>query len=743
MTNTLEKQSESIAHVDTILQGIHKIDRTKVKNGVKELRKINFKDLETPLAPFFDLATGLGHGLSHGREDFLALELKHLLSIVIRQMAQGTYRWAQQKNKIITEDTKDLLREALSKPSKLLDPTQEPCVSAKNNFIYAEAIVSCIKIPTQDEEAKRWEQIMFVTEVLAYVGDSVLAKKPTLSIGLTLLQRGYSYMQEAKKINHDQQLVMQMAVLDAWKIIIDPSSQTEQPLTRQVEKTIATFKEYVEKEGGENTKKSKQSDEARRTFKDYVSTSIKKIEEKVKTGEEVEIKKELQNLAFYALVDLYAKTKHESVQCEILKTFGEMAKGLCQKLSEDQLRSAMNKESINNNDIEDIEIDSLRILIEAIWPTQKDQKEQDSPDTFKSRLSAEEATKLSEKWMIQCTAIEELLRFEAHYIKNEKSKRGKDNTKDAEPITPIRSFLDAMGSEYRMTTLFRKRFDLDEPAVTTVRDFLDIVKKVSKAKQVLDDLLFEDASDPELAKFFEEEVIDVIQGQKDYQKEHLNYIYVSKKEQIFGQNSNIPSTENFVKEFKSKIKDLCKQGDNTQNSRSPKTNQWKNFITNIKKSQLDSNHRKFLDLLIEAGMNKEKKNVKKILTSKLVLDEKEAHTLITFLLQGKKDEQDQAQQEEKYSKDANLRAVLDKLIDKFELIQEERDFIDKTVFRGQIRYTAPKPWREKLGKSLQGLFGKDHSPKISCAFNNLDRIREMIKAEIAMEEQEKTGNQQS
>ncbi|MEM7055522.1 MAG: hypothetical protein AAF392_01385 [Bacteroidota bacterium] len=730
MHNALVKQS--IEHVDAIIAGIHKVDDKKVMSGLKGLSNIDFSEIETPLSPFFDLVTGI----SHGREDFLSLERKHLLALVIRDMAQAVYQWAQKSNKGVAHVTKDELTTKLEKLIELLEPTKAPCISAITNLNCAKAIASCLAMPTSSED-EVWNILLFVGECIAFSSKNAEKIKDekdkdrkeywriasTTDLAFKLIQRAYQaykHIKDLSKANNEQALVMQIATVDAWKEIIHIDKDTTKSSKEQVEKILESLRQYFE-EGISGQKSIKEyttptfkaavkrlGEATARTFKrtskkakdaitklvqaappyrkrliELLYGEIVKLEDILDNsaaGRDIEA---LRNLAFHALVDLYVETGNTNVQCEILKVFGGLARCLCEQgpLSDEQLSSLIRKES----KVDTIEQAAFRILVEAIWPTVLEN--QDKPVALS--LTSGKAVELSKKWKIRCMAIEELLRFEDHYL----DKRNKSNKK-----TPISSFLDKMGREYQVIALLLNKFRLDEREVKSLRDFLHHAKGSDKTKELL-------------RKAFSLQEADINKFLTNKDKDTVKEILVPKfKEKGLKEESIANLLQYFLKK---------------NNNDAQRIFHLAQKLT-IETSDIDLISDFLRGDISQKGLVNKEKNIKAWLGKKLKLQDTECDKLIDFLKKDK-DPREQSKQE-KYS-DEPVRPVLDKLIDQFRLIKAERALIDEAIFKGQRGHTAQESMIEKVGEALKSFFGQDNYSNIACAFNNLDRIKEMIKAE--------------
>ena len=737
MPNALIKQRESIGYVDTILKGIHEIDEAKVFGGLKRLRNIDFSNLETPLSPSFDLITGI----SPGREDFLTLELKHLLALVIRHMAQGVYQWTQQQNKGVANVTQQELTKSLGKLIELLEPTKDPCIAAITNLHCAKAIASCLAMPASTTGDEWWDRLIFVGEL---IGDSLqLAAGITtgqadisFKAGLLILQRLYKPMSEMLKEANAQTLVMQIAAVNAWKgIMLHPGSNAEELSKKQVEKTIEGLKQYLEErilsEKSVWTKVWKKiwtiikDNDVKRT-KDEVITKLNKAklpfserivalislelidllkdpekhqDLKIKEGiEGTKIIEKLRNIAFHALVDLYVETADESVRCEILKVFGALARSLCQESSFDdkQLNSLIDKSGpIKASDPNVIEQAALRILVEAIWPTVF---ENDDPVALS--LTSGKAVELSKKWQIQCTALEELLRFEAYYLKH----KGDESTKEAK--TPITSFLDEMGREYQVTALLVNKFGLIKGEIVQLRDFLHYAKRLQNVEQ----LLHLQSLRTWISKTFSLQKVDIeiLLKEGKIQQNKISAILQNKISAI------LHIKQVLSREKKDGLSNLASSGQLVQE-------------LGIEHSDVDLIFDFLNGEISQKKLAEKEKAINNLLREKLELQGEERKKLIEFL-QKEKDQQPAQPQQEKYSKEP-VRPVLDKLINQFNLTQTERNLIDETIFQGKSSDTAKESLIAKVGEALKSFFGQDNYPKIACAFNNLDRIRAMIKEE--------------
>ncbi|MEL6153093.1 MAG: hypothetical protein AAFQ78_03640, partial [Bacteroidota bacterium] len=154
MPNTPKKQRQTIRHTDAITEGIHELDKNKVIQGLRELRNTDFSEIDTPLSPFYDLVTGI----SHGREDFLGLELKHLLSIAIRHLAMYVYQWNKAKNQGVSTLTRGELVIKLQNLIDLSEPSKYPCITALTNLDSARAISSCLAKPAAKED-EWWQRL--------------------------------------------------------------------------------------------------------------------------------------------------------------------------------------------------------------------------------------------------------------------------------------------------------------------------------------------------------------------------------------------------------------------------------------------------------------------------------------------------------------------------------------------------------------------------------------------------------
>ena len=265
-----------------------------------------------------------------------------------------------------------------------------------------------------------------------------------------------------------------------------------------------------------------------------------------------------------------------------------------------------------------------------------------------------------------------------------------------------------MGREYQVTALLLNKFNLSKNKITQVRDFLHHAKELDKARELL-----------RTAFSLQEEDIEKLGKRPKW--------YSSTKE----------SKKNIVKkllapEFEKKgikaesqeklLKYLLKRDKND----SLETLFGEIAELKIEQSDIDL-IRDFLRGDISENLAQKEPIIKQWLHSKLKLQDDECKKLIEFL-QEDKDQQAAQPQQEKYGKEP-VRPVLDKLIDQFNLTKAERDLIDETIFKGQSKHTAKESLIEKVGEALKSFFGQDNYPKIACAFNNLDRIRKMIKVE--------------
>jgi hypothetical protein len=141
--------------------------------------------------------------------------------------------------------------------------------------------------------------------------------------------------------------------------------------------------------------------------------------------------------------------------------------------------------------------------------------------------------------------------------------------------------------------------------------------------------------------------------------------------------------------------------------------------------------------LSEKTLIAEKNKIKGWLKSKLKLEDEECEALLDFLK--KKNKERGGESEVPYSKYKAVRSVLDKLIDKFYLTPPERKLIDKAIFQGQGKAANQTSLAEKLGEAVRGFFGNGNYPKIACTFNNLDKIKKMIREEAKVKEQDRTA----
>ena len=713
MPNALIKQRESIGYVDTILKGIHEIDEAKVFGGLKRLRNIDFSNLETPLSPSFDLITGI----SPGREDFLTLELKHLLALVIRHMAQGVYQWTQQQNKGVANVTQKELTTSLGKLIALLEPTKDPCIAAITNLHCAKAIANCLAMPASTTGDEWWDRLIFVTEFITFVDKSIEeGKVGGIDTALSLLQRLYKGGAAMLKEANAQTLVMQIAAVDAWQRIMHAGSNVKEQ-KEQIRKTLEGLKQYFEEGvlGQENklhkaTRMFKKAKDAiaslmqaapsyRKCLIEVLYKKIAALEDNLDNqdaGQDRNIIEALRNIAFHALVDLYVETADESVRCEILKVFGALARCLCKQgsLSADRLNSLIGKKKVDT-----IEQAALRILVEAIWPTVFENEN----DPVALSLTSGKAVELSPKWQIQCTAIEELLRFEAHYLKH----KGDESTKEAK--TPITSFLDEMGKEYQVTALLVNKFNLSKNKITRLRDFLHHAKGLDKARELLRTAFSLQEKDIEKLEKREKWYSLMEESKKNTVKELLAPGFEKK-------GIKAESQEKFLKYLLKKDKNDALEAPFRELAE-----------LKIEPSDIDLIRDFLREKISQKELATKEQNIKQWLGEKLNLQGKECDTLIQFLQKHKAQQAAQPQQE-KYSKEP-VRPVLDKLIDQFNLTKAERDLIDETIFQGKSSDTAKESLIAKVGAALKNFFGQDNYPKIACAFNNLDRIRAMIKEE--------------
>jgi hypothetical protein len=497
--NIMSEQRTSAQHIAAIKDGIQNLDKSKVRDGLKGLyRAILDEEEGMPLSPFFDLVTTM----RHGREDFLSLDVKYVFSVVTRHMARRVYEWDQSATGV-AQHTKEALQENLDRLLALLEPTKEPCVTSMTNIEITKILVSQLSLSSDSAKTDLSHLLSTTVDGINQIKQFWNESKDVLNkikakdihpIALPLKILGLIYEKTSTKIFEfvqdfkEQQIALQLAMIDGWRdIFFKPTgnvlSKEEKEGTKKVlegllqhfTKGFLSEKDIVQKtykglyeEGCEILRRIKGTNTYREALIGYIVNEIKEIEESLhEEGKEKEVIQSLRNVAFYALVDLYARTTETFVKCEILNVFGEMATRLQSDLLNDNslnqliaTRGSTSIETALNKGLSGhIEAVALMNLIWVVWPANINKA-----DPVILSLHSGDAQALSKKWQLQCTAVEALLRFD-HLYREETRKKPEEHT-------PIVEFLEEVGREYQLLPLFVNRLGLSKTQVDELREFI-------------------------------------------------------------------------------------------------------------------------------------------------------------------------------------------------------------------------------------------------------------------------------
>ncbi len=692
----------SIQDVGAVKEGILNLDKQQVLSGLAGLYHTNFKEIGNPLSPFYDLVTT---NMSYGREDFLSLEIKHLLALVIRHMAQDIYQWDQTKNVGIADQTKQDLISGLDQLLKLLEPSKDPCVTSTMNLENTKVLVKQLSMSKNDASGKLSATIR---EIKQFVDDNITSD--SIAASYKVLQRIHEIGSDVLEKDKEQALMLHLAVVASWRgIVLGPTRNAETTSLRkeEIEKMLGILRKYFgEKSLGEessiqavqNTVHSiikKDRDSYRNLLATFVLEELETIKKKIEKAEKIqkqEIIPQLCNIAFYALVDLYATTRHTDVKCEILNVFGEMATFLDLSLLEDDnflksliaTRGSKSLETKSDKKLSNhIEGIALMSLIGIVLPPNL--KNNNDPVTLS--LTSGDTKDSSQEWKLRCTAVEALLRFDNFYREVQKQQQGN---------TPITDFLDLVGQEYLLISLFVDKLGLQEKQATELREFISHAKRAAEAKKLLTDKL-------KNGKYGLS--VDAI-------KEILNF--------------SSEKNEKISRAFK-KLKNKTSRVDRVQ--RSDITLKHRN-LTPEQVDLISAFQGEFSTEKLEA----KRKPIKELLKDQLHLEDGECTIFLEFLQddnkeeEGDKEEPQVKKDQEPYS-GHSVRPVLDKLIHKFYLTSSERKLIDKAIFQFQGKHTDQASLIEKVAEALKNFFWQDGYAQIACTFKNLEKIRMMIEEE--------------
>jgi hypothetical protein len=517
------KQRVSIQHIATIQEGIQNLDEDKVRTGLGSL--YNALKLEherdMPLSPFFDLVTTM----RKGREDFLSLEIKNLLALLIHDMAQEVYQANQSGQLIgITDGTRKDLINGLTHLLDLLNARKEPCVTAITCVEIAKTLVATLST-SKDNAESRFSDLVSVIRPFAgkfgsFVGDasadlvslSFKGVKLIYEIGAEFYEMRKSSVAEA----NGQAFVLQLALVRSWKVIV-LADQQETALNSE----LAPLKKYFEhiqngeikplirrlfRRVGKRAAEVFSSDvkginDTARAIKQFrrgiagkmvgMIGNIEAIKEADTNTKQLKLIPLLREVAFYALLDLYSVTDNPYIKCEILSLFGEIATRPIESnsLNPDSLKWLITTRGYSKPDpgselSTHIETRALMALLWAIWPLEPKTQESDlmiSAMTPEEAVPQDNATPPQEdkkallkdkEWALRCTAIEALLRFDHFYREKEK--------KEPKEHTPIANFLEQAGQEYRLMSLLVNRLKLSGEQIDELRGFIGLARKQAK-----------------------------------------------------------------------------------------------------------------------------------------------------------------------------------------------------------------------------------------------------------------------
>jgi hypothetical protein len=507
----MSEQRTSSQHIAAIKDGIQNLDKNKVLKGLEGLYGLYSPVLykgDIPLSPFFDLVTTV----RDGREDFLSFDIKHLFSFVVRCIAERVYDWDQSKVGV-TQNTKEALHNSLDQLLALLEPTKEPCVISWTHLEITKIIVSQLSMPNDDKGTDIGKLLSTTVSEINWMKQSFneikditgkIEAKDIHPITLPLKILGLIYEKTSERVCElandlqEQRIVLQLTMVEAWKkIVLERTVNSEIVLLQkeEIKKVLEGLLQHFKKgflgeegilqkgykrlyeKGSEILRQIKGTDAYAKALTKYIVNEIKEIDENLdKKGKEETIMRSLRDIAFYALVDLYARTTETFVKCEILNVFGEMATQLKSDFLNDNslkrliaTRGSTSIETASDPELsKHIEEIALMSLIWVVWPANINKE-----DPVILSLTSGDARALSKQWQLQCTAIEALLRFDYFYREKKRKK--------PEEHTPIADFLEEVGQEYQLIPLFVNRLGLTKEQVIELREFIAHTKEATES----------------------------------------------------------------------------------------------------------------------------------------------------------------------------------------------------------------------------------------------------------------------
>jgi hypothetical protein len=727
----MSEQRTSSQHIAAIKEGIQNLNEETVRIGLGSL--YNALKLEherdMPLSPLFDLVTTM----PYGREDFLSLEIKNLLALFIFHMVQRVYSWDQHpESRGVLQKTKEELLASLAQLADLLNAAKEPCVTAVSYIETARQLVATLSMSKEEEQTEFGKILSIVREttpfantVISFVGSTTaadlgaavathgasLAFNPkTLKLiydicaeGYAIGSQGYKMFTSLARGDNKQEFVLQLYLVDSWKKIV--LSQVEDPKIppTEIKETLETLKKYFETvKGGsgkpavtkflgrqinkvlgvDERKRKRAIKEFRISIADEALTEIDSILKNIDSMKSTEQGKlmplRLRKIAFRALVDWYVTAENIYIKCEILRFFGEVSTLFL----------------FNSNGVK---VDSLELgdnALNRLVSTTHELQSGTEPETGSDSKLREHIEVLALMFLI-ATVSPSTGSGGDYWILGLIS----DNLQSAEK--------DVQSSEKAET------WQLQCTAVEALLRFDYFYRSVRKP-----------STESPIARFLEEvgqeyRLVKLFVGRLGLTEKQVDELRVfiglaRQKADLVNQREAVKSQA-----LQAQAKASNRKGSLTEAEKNSRN------VYNTAETRLRDD--------IGPKLRAEREKIEKWLKSNLGLEDGECNTLLEFLKENKEEDKGRGNGENELPYSGHdVRPVLDKLINKFDLNQAERELIDKVIFRGKGTSINQVSWREWLAEAFKSFVAVDHYPKIACTFNNLGKIKAMI------EEEEKT-----